>query len=88
MGPDKSFPFSETSEKWEGRVRELFDKIKSGWGPPPLIVTDFWEEVAISDGNHRKEALVRNGQEKYWVIFYLKNKDNKKKILEQTENKE
>lgn len=43
---------------------------------PPLIVTDFWEDWAISDGNHRQEALLRLGEDKYWVIFCLEDDKN------------
>ncbi len=51
--------------------------IEDEYAPPPLIVTDYWSPMEIVDGNHRHEALLRNGVEKYWAIFFIKNESTK-----------
>jgi ParB/Sulfiredoxin domain len=70
----------ESLSVWDDRVSRLALKIKEGYTPPPLIVTDFWKTMEIVDGNHRHEALLRNDIKSYWTIFFLKN-DSDKKLL-------
>jgi hypothetical protein len=54
---------------WENNIQKMVDAIKSGWNPPPLILTDYWDpKYHLTDGNHRCEALMRAGYEKYWTI--------------------
>ncbi len=73
MGPEENMKFSESSEKWEERVEDLIKKIKEGKEFPPLIVTDFWSPLTISDGSHRHEAFLRSGYNMYWTIFLFKD---------------
>ena len=72
-GPEQGMKFTESESIWEERISILQQKIVQGEIFPPLIVTDLWEKGEISDGAHRCEALLRQGYEKYWVIFCLKN---------------
>lgn len=69
MGPEDSMVFKESKEVWEKRVSDLIKKLKAGEKFPPLIVTDFWGTLHISDGSHRHEALIRSGVNKYWIIY-------------------
>lgn len=71
MGPEENMKFPEDKEVWGQRVNKLEEKIKEGIKLPPLIVTDFWDDLAISDGSHRYEALLRSGLDKYWTIFFF-----------------
>jgi len=73
-GPDQSFKFPVDPEKYELTVSEYANKIKTGWNPPPLIVTKgiFGNEESIADGTHRLEALKRCGIHDFWVILVEK----------------
>lgn len=82
MGPEEEMPFREEKEKWEERINNFYILIKKGFTPPPIIATDLWDDIFISDGTHRFEALKKNGINKYWVIFFIKNPISKQKILE------
>ncbi|MDO8571042.1 MAG: hypothetical protein Q7R97_05680 [Candidatus Daviesbacteria bacterium] len=82
MGPEEEMPFKEEKEKWEERIENFSVLIKGGFTPPPIIATDFWDDISISDGTHRFEALKQTGHKKYWVIFFIKNSISKQKILE------
>ncbi|MFA5010002.1 MAG: hypothetical protein WC553_02075 [Patescibacteria group bacterium] len=63
-----------TDSKWEVNIKKFVHLIQTGWNPPPIILTDYWGTPnAITDGNHRYEALKRLGYKKYWAI-QLKNK--------------
>ena len=72
----------ETVDTWEERVSGLLLMIQKGYQPPPLIVTDFWKPMEIVDGNHRHEALQRNGATEYWAIFFIKNESSKQLIAQ------
>ena len=69
MGPESNMIFKESEDKWEARVNSLIKSLKSGEEFPPLIVTDLWKDLQLSDGSHRHEALIRFGIEKYWTVF-------------------
>jgi len=73
----------ESLDIWEERVSRQVSQIKKGYLPAPLIVTDFWWPLEIADGNHRHEALVREGFKSYWTIFILKNNDSLFQIKKQ-----
>ena len=73
----------ETLDVWENRVSRQVSQIKKGHLPAPLIVTDFWWPLEIADGNHRHEALVREGFKSYWTIFIFKNSDSLSQINHQ-----
>ena len=77
MGPEKELLYPEEKEIWEKRINNLSNDIKNNnYKPCPLIVTDFWSDMNIADGNHRHEALLRSGFNKYWVMFMIKDKKN------------
>ncbi|NQU84110.1 MAG: ParB N-terminal domain-containing protein [Parcubacteria group bacterium] len=81
MGYEKDMKFREDRNKWERRIRHFIKCIKNGETLPPIIATDFWDEIHISDGTHRSEALKRAGYKKYWTIFYIKDESNKQEVL-------
>lgn len=78
-GPDP-VEHRESLSIWDDRVSRLALKIKDGFAPPPLIVTDLWKPMEIVDGNHRHEALLKNDIKHYWTIFFLRS-DRDKKVL-------
>jgi hypothetical protein len=88
MGPEPGLLFTESTEKWKRRVTELMEIITSTSSPvnssvqfPPLIVTDLWQDLQLSDGSHRHEALLRCGATSYWTAF-LFTKASSLKLLD------
>ncbi len=81
MGPEENMLFREEKEKWKKRINNFSILIKGGFSPSPIIATDLWGDISISDGTHRFEALKQTGIKKYWVIFFIKNPISKQKIL-------
>lgn len=80
-GPEKEMLFQEGIKKWDRRIEHFIQCISKGELLPPIIATDFWNGIHISDGTHRFEALKKTGRKKYWTIFYLKRKNNKREVL-------
>lgn len=75
MGPEPDMQWQEDPQTWEQRVKAITQAIEAGAQLPPLIVTDFWDnELHLSDGNHRHEALLRLGITHYWTIFFVEDK--------------
>jgi hypothetical protein len=71
MGPvEENLIFSEDREKWNRRVESFAKDIKGGYEPLPLILTNFWTELDLSDGSHRYAALERLGVEEYWAVSF------------------
>lgn len=82
MGPqEEKLKFSEDKGLWNKRIESLIDNIKKGHTLCPLIATDFWDDVHLSDGSHRYEALLQSGFDKYWVIFFIIDKKNIEWVL-------
>ncbi len=81
MGPEKEMIFRESLKKWEGRINHFIKCIKNNEVLPPIIATDYWDEIHICDGTHRYEALKRIGCKEFWTIFYIKNENNKQEVL-------
>ena len=77
-GSEEDMIFHEDRDEWEKRVSTIMKSIKDGEVFPPIIVTDFWDDIHISDGTHRYEALVKLGKDKYWTIFCFEREDSKK----------
>jgi hypothetical protein len=71
-GPDNSFQWYEEPKMWEKRVTALAKAMQEeGYKPLPLIITNFWGEETIADGNHRHEAMLRLGMQEYWAVKFL-----------------
>jgi hypothetical protein len=79
VGQDLLFP--TTPEKFEARVNKIIEGMENGWEPAPLIISDYWGDIHISDGNHRHEALLRKGITDYWVIFQSQSESGRKKFM-------
>ena len=41
---------------------------RTGWEPPPVIVTYRDDELVLEDGNHRVEGLRRAGEDQAWAV--------------------
>lgn len=58
-------------EEWEDDVAEMADLLEEGWEPPPLLAEHQDGRLLLQDGNHRYEALTRDGAEVAWVLIYF-----------------
>lgn len=80
-GPQNGETEPKPLHEWVARVDEIKDEIATkNASPGPLIVTDFWGKLEIADGNHRHEAFLKSGYEKYWTIFLLTTEESIGKI--------
>ena len=56
--------------EWHEDVATMEDSIDNGWEPPPLLAEWRHSELLLQDGNHRYDALVREGAREVWVLVY------------------
>ena len=71
-GPDDALVPIEPDE-WEDDVSDMEESIEEGWEPPPLLAEYQAGRLLLQDGNHRYEALVREGAETAWVLIYFED---------------
>jgi hypothetical protein len=69
-GPEDDVLVPVESDEWEDDVESMEDSIEEGWEPPPLLAEWQRGELLLQDGNHRYEALVRDGARDVWVLVY------------------
>lgn len=80
-GPEIGIKYVMPEENWERHVGEMQKMIRKGWDMPPLIVNHQNGYLEVNDGNHRYEALKREGIDRYWVILWdSDNPDNLKQF--------
>jgi hypothetical protein len=70
-GPEDETVCEVDPEEWEDDVGAMRDSLDEGWQPPPLLVE--WRDGALllQDGNHRFEALARDGEREVWTLVYF-----------------
>lgn len=69
-GPDDVLVPIEPAE-WEDDVADMEASIEDGWEPPPLLAEHQDGRLLLQDGNHRYEALRREGADAAWVLIYF-----------------
>ena len=74
-GPEDDALVPEPENKWEGAVGSMEDSIEEGWEPPPLLAEYRNGRLLLQDGNHRYEALMREGAPDAWVLVYFDDPD-------------
>ena len=57
--------------EWEGDVERMTASIDEGWEPPPLLAEHQDGRLLLQDGNHRYEALKREGAPTAWVLVFF-----------------
>ena len=59
------------------------ESIDDGWEPPPLLAE--WQDgrLLLQDGNHRYEALVRDGVAYAWTLVYFPGLDERDRFAAQ-----
>src|SRR4051794_24132293 len=70
-GPEADALVPIEPEEWEGDVGEMEESIDHGWEPPPLLAEYQDGRLLLQDGNHRYEALDREGIGEAWVLIYF-----------------
>jgi hypothetical protein len=69
-GPEPGMEYYNAPEDWEPCIKKFQDLIRNGWDMPPLIVQHEGDKLIVSDGNHRLEAMRREGIYKCWIIVW------------------
>ncbi len=69
-GPEDDVLVPIEGEDWEDDVGSMEESLEEGWEPPPLLAEWQHGDLLLQDGNHRYEALVRDGATAVWVFVY------------------
>lgn len=69
-GPEEGMEFAIPQESWEERIGRMERLLASGWEPAPLIVHYEGGLLVIRDGNHRHEAMRRQGAQSCYAIIW------------------
>ena len=72
-GPEPEMQFVVPTDGWESHITYFQSLIQDGWNMPPLIAYNESDYLIVNDGNHRLEAMKREGIEKCWVIIWESN---------------
>jgi hypothetical protein len=72
-GPEDDALVPIEEQEWEHDVRSMEASVESGWQPPPLLAEYQDGRVLLQDGNHRYEALTREGASTAWVLVYFED---------------
>ena len=70
-GPEGDALCPIDEDEWETDVRSMEQSVESGWEPPPLLAEFQDGRILLQDGNHRYEALAREGAPSAWVLVYF-----------------
>jgi hypothetical protein len=70
-GPEPDALVHTAPRAWESEVDEMNDSIDDGWEPPPLLAEYQDGRLLLQDGNHRYEALARDGRPSAWALVYF-----------------
>jgi hypothetical protein len=70
-GPEDDALVPVSEDEWEGDVGSMEESIEAGWEPPPLLAEYQDGRLLLQDGNHRFEALTREGAPDAWVLVYF-----------------
>jgi hypothetical protein len=70
-GPEDDALCPIDENEWEEDVEAMEASVEAGWEPPPLLAEFQDGRILLQDGNHRYEALSREGAESAWVLVYF-----------------
>jgi hypothetical protein len=70
-GPEDDVVCTVEPDEWEDDVETMQESLDKGWEPPPLLVEHRDGRLLLQDGNHRYEALVREGETEAWVVIWF-----------------
>jgi hypothetical protein len=69
-GPEDDVPCPIDTDEWEDDVDGMRSSLEEGWQPPPVLVELRDGRLVLEDGNHRYEALRREGASRVWAIVW------------------
>ncbi len=69
-GPEDDFDWPVEPAAFEHRVEAMLRMLDEGWDAPPLFV--HMHTLRLVDGNHRREALLRQGRRTYWAVMWFR----------------
>ena len=69
-GPEPEMEYVVHAGCWEHQIAEFQQLIRNGWKMAPLIAYNEVSHLVVNDGNHRLEAMRREGVDKCWVIIW------------------
>jgi hypothetical protein len=72
-GPEDDAVCPVDDDEWEDDISSMEESVEEGWEPPPLLAQFHDGQLLLQDGNHRYEALVREGAPSAWVLVYFDN---------------
>jgi hypothetical protein len=70
-GPEDEALVPIDEREWEADVQSMEASVEAGWEPPPLLAEYQDGRILLQDGNHRYEALTREGAATAWVLVYF-----------------
>lgn len=76
-GPEDDALVPIDEQDWEADVRSMERSVEEGWEPPPLLAEFQAGRILLQDGNHRYEALTREGAATAWVLLYFDDPDER-----------
>jgi hypothetical protein len=82
-GPEDDVLVPIDESQWEGDVEQMEASIEEGWEPPPLLAEFRGGSLLLQDGNHRYEALQREGASDAWVLVYFESEADRDAYLRQ-----
>lgn len=80
-GPEDDALVPIDEAEWESDVEAMEESVESGWQPPPLLAEYQNGRVLLQDGNHRYEALTREGAASAWVLVYFDDPSDRDHFL-------
>jgi len=72
-GPEDDALVPIAEDEWESDVQSMGASVEAGWEPPPLLAEYQDGRILLQDGNHRYEALTRDGAASAWVLVYFEH---------------
>jgi hypothetical protein len=81
-GPEDDALVPIDEREWEADVQSMEESVESGWEPPPLLAEYQDGRVLLQDGNHRYEALAREGADAAWVLVYFDDRADRDHFAE------
>jgi hypothetical protein len=80
-GPEDEALVPVEEGEWERDVEDMEASLDDGWEPPPLLAEFQDGRLLLQDGNHRYEALVREGAGEAWVLVYFGSPADRDRFL-------
>ncbi|MEP6623060.1 MAG: hypothetical protein ABJC79_01330 [Acidimicrobiia bacterium] len=82
-GPEDDALCEIDTDEWEADVTAMTESVEEGWEPPPLLAEFQDGRLLLQDGNHRYEALIREGAPDAWVLIYFRAAAERDRYLEE-----